>query len=140
MGPNPQRGDLEARIVVVCSCLTRVKETIERSENRLKECCIKELEAQNETQTGPLAQAADDVRVEMEESESSSSSSDDPDGLEVQPLEQAEKEGAQATPSEGNLAIIAEEEKILQGDETPETGDGQATETASITGDLQECR
>ena len=83
-GFNPQRGDLEARIVVVCSGLTKAEEAIERFDNRLEECCINELKAQNETQTGPFDQAPDYVRVETEESESSSSSSDDPDDPEVQ--------------------------------------------------------
>ena len=72
----------------------------------------------------------------MEESETSSSSSDDPDDPEAQPPEQADVEGAQVAPSEGNLAVTPAEEKILLGGETPQTGDGQASETASVTGDL----
>ena len=81
-----------------------------------------ELEAQNEGRTRPLDQAPDDVRVETEESESSTSSSDDPDDPEAQPPEQADEEGTQVAPSEGDLAIMPEEEKILMGDETPQTG------------------
>ena len=134
-GSDLLRGDLEARIVVVHSGITKAREALKRFENWVKECRIKELEARNETQTRPLDQAPDDVRMETEESESSSSSSDDPDDSEAQPLEQAEEEGAQAAPSEDNLAITPEE-KILLGDETPQTEDGQATETASVTGDL----
>ena len=97
-----------------------------------------ELEARNEDRTGPLDQAPDDVSVETstEESESSTSSSDDPDDPEAQPLEQADGEGAQVAPSEGNLAVTPKEEKILLGGETPQTGDSQASETASVTGDL----
>ena len=96
-----------------------------------------ELKAWNEDRTGPLDQAPDDVRMEtsMEESESSTSSSDDPDDPEAQPPEQADVEGAQVTPSEGNLAVTPKE-KILLGGETPQTGDGQASETASVTRDV----
>ena len=137
-GSDQLRGDLEARIAVVGSGLTKTKEAIERFKNRLEECRLMELEAWNEDWTRPLDQAPDDVRVEipMEESESSTSSSNDPDDPEVQPPEQADAEGAQVAPPEGNLAVTPEEEKILIGDETPQTGDGQATETASVTGDL----
>ena len=135
-GSDQLRRDLEARIAVVRSGLTKAEEAIERFENRLEEYYLMELEAQNEDQTGPLDQTPNDVRVETEESESSTSSSDDPDDPEAQPPEQADAEGAQVTPSEGNLAVTPEEEKILMGDETPQTGDGQATETASVTGDL----
>ena len=135
-GSDQLRGDLEARIAIVCSGLTKAEEAIERFENWLEECCLMELEARNEDRTGPLDQAPDDVRVEMEESESSTSSSNDPDDPETQPPEQADAEGTQVTPSEGNLAVTHEEEKILLGGETPQRGDGQATETASVTRDL----
>ena len=81
-----------------------------------------ELKARNKDRTRPLNQAPNDVRVEMEESESSTSSSDDPDDPEAQPPEQADVEGTQLTPSEGDLAVTPKEEKILMGDETPQTG------------------
>ena len=136
LGSDQLRGDLEARIAIVHSCLTKAKEAIERFENRLEECHLMELEARNEDRTRSLNQAPDDVRVETEESESSTSSSNDPDDPEAQPPEQADAEGAQVAASEGNLAVTPKEEKILFGSETPQTGDGQATETASVTGDL----
>ena len=123
---------------MVHSGLTKAEEAIGRFENWLEECRLMELKAWNKDQTGPLDQAPGDVMVEalLEESESSTSSSDDPDNPEAQPLEQADAEGTQVAPSEGNLAITPEEEEILLGGETPQTGYGQASETASVTGDL----
>ena len=45
-------------------------------------------------------------------------------------------DGTQAASSEGNLAVTPEEEKILLGSQTPQTGDSPASETALVTGDL----
>ena len=59
-----------------------------------------------------------------------------PDSPEVQPQEQADADGTQAASSEGNLAITPEEEKIVLGSQTPQTGDSPASETTSVTGNL----
>ena len=59
-----------------------------------------------------------------------------PNSPEVQPQEQADAGCTQAASSEGNLTITPEEEKILLGSQTPQTGDNPASETTSVTGDL----
>ena len=76
------------------------------------------------------------VESSAEESVASSRSPVCPDGPEVQPQEQADADGTPAASSEGNLAITPEEEKILLGSQTPQTGDIPAFKTASVTGDL----
>ena len=76
------------------------------------------------------------VESSTEESVASSSSPGCPDSPEVQPQEQADADGTQAASSEGNLTVTPEEEKILLGSQTPQTGDSPASETASVTGDL----
>ena len=73
------------------------------------------------------------VETSTEESVTSSSSPGCPNSPEVQPQEQADAEGTQAASSEGNLAVTPEEEQILMGGQTPQTGDGPASETASVT-------
>ena len=97
-----------------------------------------EHEARREYQDQPALQTSGDVVVEssLEESETSSSSSELPDDPEVWPPEQADVDGTQAMSSEGNLTITPEEEEILLGGETPQTGDSHASETVSVTGDL----
>ena len=70
------------------------------------------------------------------ESSTAESSPGHPNSTEVQPQEQAHADGTQAASSDSNLAITPEEEKILLGSQTPQTGDSPASETASVTGDL----
>ena len=132
------RGDIEAKMSIVCTAISKIEATIERYANRLKECQFREHEAQNGDQDQPAFQASDEVMVESstEESVASSSSPGHPDSPEVQPQEQADADGTQAASSEGNLAITPEEEKILLGSQTPQTGDSPASETTSVTGDL----
>ena len=71
-----------------------------------------------------------------EESVASSSPPGCPDHSEVQPQEQADEDGTQAASSADNLTITPEEEKILLGSQTPQTGDSPANETTSVTRDL----
>ena len=106
--------------------------------NRLEECWFREHEAQSRDLDQPAFQASDDVIVESstEESVASSSSPGHPNSPEVQPQEQADADGTQTASSEGNLAITPEEEKILLGSQTPQTGDSFASDTASVTRDL----
>ena len=123
---------------VVHTDISKIEATIERYANQLEECWFREHEAQSRDQDRPASQASHDVMVESstEESVVSSSSHGHPDGSEVQPQEQADADGTQAAPSEGNLAVMPEEDKILLGSQTPQTGDSPASETASVTGDL----
>ena len=132
------RGDIEAKMSIVCTTISKIEATIERYANQLEECQFREHEAQSGDQDQPAFQASDDVMVESsaEESVASSSSPGHPDSPEVQPQEQADADGTQAASSEGNLTITLEEEKILLGSQTPQTGDNPASETASVTGDL----
>ena len=76
------------------------------------------------------------VESSAEESVASSSFPGHPDSPGVQPQDQVDADGTQAMSSEGNLAITPEEEKILLGSQTPQTGDIPASETTSVTGDL----
>ena len=76
------------------------------------------------------------VESSTEESVASSSFPGRPNHPEVQPQEQADADGTQAASSEGNFTITPEEEKILLGSQTPQTGDSPASETTSVTGDL----
>ena len=102
---------------IVHTAISKIKATIERYVNRLKEYRFREHEAQSRDQDRSAFQASDDVMVESstEESVASSSSPGHPDSPEVQPQEQADADGTQAASSEGNLAITPEEEKILLG-------------------------
>ena len=117
------RGDIEAKMSVVCTAISKIEVTIERYMNRLEECRFREHEAQSRDQDQPAFQASDDVMVESstEESVASSSSPGYPNSPEVQPQEQADADGTQAVSSEGNLTITPEEEKILLGSQTPQT-------------------
>ena len=137
-GFSQLRGDIEARMTIVCTAITKIEAAIERYKNRLEECRLMEHEARNKDPDWSTDQTSGDVVVESstEESVASSSSSDHPDDPEVQPPEQADTDGAQAVSSEGNLAVTPEEEEILLGGETPQTGDSQASETALVTGDF----
>ena len=137
-GVDRLRGDIEAKMSIVCTAISKIEATIERYANRLKECQFREHEAQSRDQDQPAFQASDDVMVESstEESVASSSSPGCPDSPEVQPQEQADADGTQAASSEGNLAITPEEEKILLGSQTPQTGESPASDTASVTRDL----
>ena len=132
------RGDIEAKMSVVCTTISKIEATIERYVNRLEECRFREHEAQSRDQDRPAFQASENVMVESstEESVASSSSPGHPNSPEVQPQEQADTDGTQAASSEGNLAVTPEEEKILLGSQTPQTGDSPTSETASVTGDL----
>ena len=132
------RGDIEAKMSVICTTISKIEATIERYANRLKECRFREHEAQSRDQDQPAFQASDEVMVESstEESVASSSSPGHPNSPEVQPQEQADADGTQAASSDGNLAVTPEEEKILLGSQTPQTGDSPASETASVTRDL----
>ena len=76
------------------------------------------------------------MQSSTEENIASSSSPGRSNSPEVQPQEQADKDGTQAAFSEGNLTVTPEEEKILLGSQTPQTGDSPASETTSVTGDL----
>ena len=102
-GVDSLRGDIEAKMSIVCTAISKVKASIERYENRLEECRFREHEA---------SQAGEDVIVESSTAESSPGC---PNSPEVQPQEQADAGGTQAASSEGNLAIMPEEEKILLG-------------------------
>ena len=137
-GVDKLRGDIEAKMSVVHTAISKIEATIERYKDRLKECQFREYEAQSRDQDQPVPQASDDVVVESstEESVASSSSPGHPNSPQVQPQEQADAEGTQAASSEGNLAITPEEEKILLGSQTPQAGDSPASETTSVTGDL----
>ena len=134
-GVDRLRGDIEAKMSVVCTTISKIEATIE---DRLEECRFREHEAQSRDQDQPASQASDNVMVESstEESVASSSSPGHPDSPEVQPQEQADADGTQAASFEGNLTITPEEEKILLGSQTPQTGDSPASETVSVTGDL----
>ena len=131
------RGDIEAKMSIVRTAISKIETTIKRYANQLKECWFRECEAQSRDQDQPAFQASDDVVVESstEESVTSSSSPGHPDSPEVQRQELADADGTQAVSSEGNLAITPEEEKILLGSQTPQTGDSPASKTASVTGD-----
>ena len=137
-GVNRLRGDIEAKMSIVRTAISKIEASIERYEDQLEECQFREHEAQSRDEDQPASQASDDVMVESsaEESVASSSSPVCPDGPEVQPQEQADADGTPAASSEGNLIITPEEEKILLGSQTPQTGDIPAFETASVTGDL----
>ena len=137
-GVDRLRGDIEAKMSIVHTTISKIKATIKRYMNRLEECQFREHEAQSRDQDRPASQASNDVMVESstEESVASSSSPGHPDSLEVQPQEQADVDGTQAASSEGNLTITPEEEKILLGSQTPQTGDSPASDTTSVTGDL----
>ena len=137
-GVDSLRRDIKAKMSIVCTAISKTEATIKRYANRLKECQLREHEAQSRDQDRPASQAGDDVMVESstEESVASSSSPGHPDSPEVQPQEQADADGTQAASSGGNLTITPEEEKILLGSQTPQTRDSPASETASVTGDL----
>ena len=111
------RGDIEAKMSVVHTAISKIEATIERYMNQLEECRFREHEAQSRDQDRPDFQASEDVMDESstEESVASSSSPGHPNSPEVQPQEQADADGTQAASSEGNLAITPEEEKILLG-------------------------
>ena len=83
------RGDIEAKMSVVHTAISKIEATIERYTNRLEECQFREHEAQSRDQDRPAFQTSDDVVVESstEESVSSSSSPGHPDSPEVQPQE-----------------------------------------------------
>ena len=133
-GVDRLRGEIEAKMSVVHSTISKVKATIERYENRLKECQFREHEAQYGDQDQPASQDKDDVVVESsrEESGASSGSPNRPNSPEAQPQAEADAKGTQAGASEGNLAISPEEEKILMGDQTPTTGESLVSDTASV--------
>ena len=137
-GVNRLRADIKAKMSIVRTAISKIKASIERYEDRLEECQVREHGAQSRDQDRPASQASDDMMVESsaEESVASSSSPVCPNGPEVQPQEQADPDGTPAVSSEGNLTITPEEEKILLGSQTPQTGDIPAFETASVTGDL----
>ena len=137
-GVDRLRGDIKAKMSIVRTAISKIKATIERYADQLEECRFREHEAQSRDQDQPASEASKDVIVESstEESVASSSSPGCPNSPEVQPQEQDDAGGTQATSSEGNLAITPEEEKILLGSQTPQTGDSPASETASVTGDL----
>ena len=141
-GVDSLRGDIEAKMSIVRTTISKIEATIERYMNRLEEYQFREHDAQSRDQDRPVPQASDDVVVESstEESVASSSSPGCPDSPEVQPQEQADADDTQAASSEGNLAITPEEEKILLGSQTPQTGDSPASETASVTRDLARMR
>ena len=132
-GVDSLRGDIEAKMSIVRTAISKVKATIKRYEDRLEECQFREHEAQSRDQDRLASQACEDVIVESSTAESSPGHPDSPG---VQPQEQADADGTQAASSEGNLAITPEEEKILLGSQTPQAGDSPASETASVTGDL----
>ena len=132
-GVDSLRGDIKAKMSVVHTTISKVKASIERYVNRLEECRFREHEAQSRDQDRLASQAGEDVIVESSTVESSPGP---PDCTEVQPQEQTDADGTQATSSEGNLTITPEEEKILLGSQTPQTGDSPASETASVTVDL----
>ena len=137
-GVDKLRGDIEAKMSIVHTAISKIEATIKMYADRLEECWFREHEAQSRDQDRPASQADDNVMVEssMEESVASSSSPGCPNSPEVQPQEQADADGTQAASSEGNLAITPEEKKILLGSQTPQTGDSPASETTSVTGDL----
>ena len=132
------RGDIEDKMSVVHTTISKIKATIERYVNRLQECWLREHKAQSRDQDRPASQDSNNVMVESltEESVASSSSPGRPNSPEVQPQEQADADGTKAASSEGNLAITPEEEQILLESQTPQTRDSPASETTSVTRDL----
>ena len=135
------QGEIEARMSVVCTTISKLEDTIDQYENLLEECQLRDNEAQHGDQDRPDSQEEDDVRVESsrEEEESDSPNPDSPDCSnipETQPHLEADVESTQAGTSEGNLAVTPKEERILMQDQPMQTGLSPASDTTSVMGDL----
>ena len=63
-GVDRLRGDIKAKMGIVCTAISRIEATIERYANRLEECQFREHEAQSRDQDRSAFQASDDVMVE----------------------------------------------------------------------------
>ena len=64
------RGDIEAKMSVIGTAISKIEATIERYANRLEECWFREHEAQSRDQDRPAFQASEDVMVESSTEES----------------------------------------------------------------------
>ena len=86
-GVDKLRGDIEAKMSVVHTAISKVEASINRYTNRLEECRFREHEAQSRDQERPDSQATNDVLVESstEESIASINSPSHPDYSEAQP-------------------------------------------------------
>ena len=117
------RGDIEAKMSVVCTAISKIEVTIERYMNRLEECRFREHEAQSRDQDQPAFQASDDVMVESstEESVASSSSLVIPTVQKYSLRSRLMQMALKLCPLKVTSPSHLREEKILLGSQTPQT-------------------
>ena len=136
--------EMEARMSVIHSTISKVEAAITTYEDHLEECCMRADEARYEDQgQSDSHQSNDDIMMKslIEEEEDPPSP---PSGLTTHPQKEADAkstqeevdaEGAQSVASGGSITVSPEEEQILMGGQTPTKG-SPASDTSSMTGDM----